>query len=75
MTTTIQVPVKTIPKTWNLDLPKEEEFVEITITIPDEGNIVPDKEVDKQIANGECISFENALDYFKLLNKKLDATT
>ncbi len=75
MTTTIQVPTKTIPKIWNLDIPKNEEFINITITIPEEDEVVPDKEVDAQIANGECISFENAIDYFQSLNKKLDATT
>ena len=58
MTTTIQVPAKTIPKIWNLDLPKQEEFFEITIKIPDKKNVTPDPEVDAQIANGECVSFD-----------------
>jgi hypothetical protein len=58
MTTTIQVPAKTIPKIWNLDLPKKEEFIEITITIPEEKDVIPDKEVDAQITNGECTSFD-----------------
>ncbi len=79
MTTTIKVPVKSIPKEWNLTFPEYEEFVVLTVSTLNSGQEgtmgATDAEVDKQIEEGDVVSFENtedAVSFFKTLNNKLD---